>query len=71
MCSETALSKESAEPKTLKAHTACGILRNFAYTHRKIANYATVERSAKREIKPSPVGEGGPLAVDEVFASHL
>ena len=55
MCSETALSKESAEPKKLKAHTACGILRNSAYTHRKIANYATVERSAKREVKKNAV----------------
>ena len=29
-------------------------------------------RNAKREVKPSvtfPFGEGGPLAVDEVFAS--
>ena len=28
-------------------HTACGILRNSAYTHCRIANYAKVERNAK------------------------
>ena len=31
-----------------QTHTACGILRNFAYTHRKIANYATVAEGERR-----------------------
>ena len=50
--SETAGSKETTKLRAKRlTHTACGILRDSAYTHCRIANYVTVREKLKREVR--------------------